>query len=217
MVAHIVGVAQRLRPDKVLVVVGHQKERVKRELATNNVEFVEQTVPLGTGDAVRRTEKILKGFKGDLLILCGDTPLLRPETLQNLVALHRKEAPAATILTAFLKDPTGYGRIKRNGSGEVLAIVEEADATPEERLIKEVNSGVYLFSAPQLFSVLAEIKPDNAKGEYYLTDAIHILRKRGQRVVAWATGEPKEILGVNSPEELEIAQKILAKRRGGKE
>ena len=214
MISHIVEVAQELCPDKVLVVVGHQKEGVKRELAHNNVEFVEQAVPLGTGDAVRRAEKILKGYEGDVLILCGDTPLLRTETLHNLLKLHRKEAPAATILTARLKDPTGYGRIKRNGTGEVDAIVEEADAAPEERRINEINAGVYIFSAPKLFASLSAIKTDNVKGEYYLTDAIHILRTSGDRIVAWTTQEPEEILGINNPKELEIARKVLAKRRG---
>src|SRR5450830_312193 len=184
MIFHIVEVVQGLNPDKILVVVGHQKEAVKKNLARNGVEFVEQLKPLGTGDAVKQTEKILKNYQGDILILCGDTPLLQAKTLKSLLKLHRRKQTAVTILTALLKNPFGYGRIKRNNAGEVEAIVEEADARPEERRIKEINSGVYLFSAPKLFRSLSLVKPNNVKGEYYLTDAIRILRNSGERIAA---------------------------------
>lgn len=212
MISHIVEIVQGLDPDKILVVIGHQKEAVKKNLTRNGVEFVEQLKPLGTGDAVKQTGKILKDYRGNILILCGDTPLLQTKTLKSLLELHQQKQPAVTILTALLKNPFGYGRIKRNGTGEVEAIVEEVDARPEERRIKEINSGVYLFSAPKLFRSLSLIKPDNVKGEYYLTDAIRILRDRGERVAACIVKEPEEVLGVNTPADLEIARQILITR-----
>ena len=214
MISHIVEIVQGLNPDKILVVVGHQKEAVKKNLAGNGVEFAEQPKPLGTGDAVKQTQKILKDYRGDILVLCGDTPLLQTKTLKSLLKLHRRKQPAATILTALLEKPFGYGRIKRNGNGEVEAIVEEIDARPAEKKIKEINSGVYLFSAPKLFRSLSLVKPDNVKGEYYLTDAIRILRSSGERIGAHLAEEPEEVLGVNTPADLKIAQRILASRGG---
>jgi len=213
MISHIVEIVQSLDPDKILVVVGHQKEAVKYDLTRNGVVFVEQLKPLGTGDAVKQTGKILKDYRGDVLILCGDAPLLQTKTLKLFLKLHRRKQSAVTILTALLKNPFGYGRIKRNGAGEVEAIVEEADARPEERRIKEINSGVYLFSAPKLFRSLSRVKPDNVKGEYYLTDAIRILRDSGERIAAYSVKEPEEVMGVNTPADLEIARQILVKRR----
>ena len=212
MISHIVEITQSLNPDKTLVVVGHQKEAVKKNLTRNGVEFVEQLKPLGTGDAVKQTGKILKDYRGNVLILCGDTPLLQAKTLKSLLKLHRQKQPAVTILTALLKNPFGYGRIKRNGTGEIEAIVEEADAQPAEKRIKEVNSGVYLFSAPKLFRSLSLVKPNNVKGEYYLTDAIRILRNSGERIAACIAKEPEEVLGVNTPADLEIARHILTAR-----
>ena len=212
MISHIVEVVQGLNPDKILVVVGHQGEAVKKNLTGNNVVFVEQLKPLGTGDAVKQTRKVLKGYRGNILVLCGDTPLLQSKTLKSLLELHRQKQPAVTMLTALLKNPFGYGRIKRNGSGEVEAIVEEADARPEEKKINEINSGVYLFSAPKLFRSLSLVKPDNVKGEYYLTDAIRILRDSGERIAAYPSAEPEEVMGVNTPADLKIVQQILTAR-----
>ena len=212
MISHIVEVVQGLNPDKILVVVGHQGEAVKKNLTGNNVEFVEQLKPLGTGDAIKQTRGALKDYRGDILILCGDTPLLQSKTLKSFLELHRQKQPAVTILTTFLKNPFGYGRIKRNGTGEVEASVEEADARPEEKQIKEINSGVYLFSAPKLFRSLSLVKPNNVKGEYYLTDAIRILRNSGERIGACLAEKSEEVMGVNTPFELKIAQQILTAR-----
>lgn len=219
MISHIVEVVRGLNPDKILVVVGHQKEAVKKELPQDDVEFVEQIKPLGTGDAVKQAEKVLKDYRGNILILCGDVPLLETKTLKSLLNLHRRKRPrpAATILTAFIENPFGYGRIKRNRAGGVEAIVEEADAGPEEKRLKEINSGVYLFSAPKLFHSLSLVKPDNVKGEYYLTDAIRILREGGERIAACIAKKPEEILGVNTPGDLKIARQILRGRKKTKE
>ncbi|MFA5393300.1 MAG: sugar phosphate nucleotidyltransferase [Candidatus Ratteibacteria bacterium] len=212
MISHIVGIVRGLSPDKILVVIGHQKEAVKNNLARDNVVFVEQLKPLGTGDAVKQTEKILKDYQGNILILCGDTPLLQTKTLKSLLKLHQREHAAATILTALLQNPFSYGRIKRNGNGEVEAIVEEADAQPEEKRIKEINSGVYLFSAPKLFRSLSLVKPNNVKGEYYLTDAIRLLCDSGERITAYLAEKSEEVLGVNTPADLEFARQILTAR-----
>ena len=140
-------------------------------------------------------------------------PAPEGKTLKSLLKLHWQKQPAVTILTALLKNPFGYGRIKRNGVGEIEAIIEETDARPEEKQIKEINSGVYLFSAPKLFRSLSLIKPDNIKSEYYLTDAVRILRDSGERIAACLAEEPEEVMGVNTPADLKIVQQVLAGRR----
>ncbi len=213
---YVISKLKRLNLSKIFVVVGHQKEEVNKKLEGEGVEFVEQKQLLGTGDAVRQVEPYLSSSKSDILVLCGDVPLLRPSTLKNLILEHRKKQTAATILTTNFLEPKGYGRILRNGDvSSVEGIVEELDASPQQRSIKEINAGVYIFQKKPLFAALSEIKPDNIKKEYYLTDVIGILRKKGYRIASYRTDESDEILGVNCKEDLVRAEKILMRRKNG--
>ena len=215
MLLYVISKLRKLNLSKIFVVVGHQKEEVNKKLEGEGVEFVEQKELFGTGDAVRQVEPYLSSYKNDILVLCGDTPLLRPSTLKNLILEHKKKRTAATILTTNFLDPAGYGRILRNGDDSVEGIIEELDASPQERLIKEINAGVYIFQKEPLFTALSEIEPDNIKHEYYLTDVIGILRRKNYYVASYRSDEPDEILGVNRKEDLMRAEKILIRRRNG--
>src|SRR5262249_31108600 len=151
----------------------------------------------------------LQGYSGDVFVLVGDIPLVRPETLVRLLEHHRATGAAASLITAILDDPTGYGRMIRNPDGSVARIIEQKDATPEERAIREVNPSVYCFQAPALFAALREIRPNNVQGEYYLTDVVEVLVNRGLRVEAVPTDDPREVFGINSRVELAEAASML--------
>jgi UDP-N-acetylglucosamine pyrophosphorylase len=161
-----------------------------------------------------QAEPMLKEFKGDLIILSGDAPLVTFKTLSELIAFHRSQGATATVLTADLEDPTGYGRIIRvNGTDSVLKIVEQKDASVEERLVTEINSGVYVFDAVELFSALGSITNDNAQKEYYLTDVFSVCFKKGLKVCAFKAPDADEIRGINTPEQLREAELLLAGRQ----
>ena len=212
---YLLETIRKLEFENIIIVVGYKKEEVFKELKDfDNIEYVEQPVLLGTGDAVKRTEKILKDYKGDILVLCGDTPFLREETLRKLCKIHQNEKSVCTILTAIVEDPTGYGRIKRDKNGKVIEIVEEVDATPEEKKIKEINGGVYVFNTSFLFPALSMIKKNPLKGEYFLTDVIKILSQNTHKISTYSTPTPQEILGINTVEDLKRAEEIL--KRGEK-
>ncbi len=212
LVIHVLETALRLSPDRVLVVVGYKAELVKEALRGYPVEFVLQKEQLGTGDAVKRCEEALGDFSGEVLVLCGDVPLLRSETLAELLAEHRQRQAAVTILTAEVEDPFGYGRIIRDQKGLVRRIVEEKDASPKEREIKEINSGTYVFQAKFLFSALKEIRPENVQREYYLTDVVEIAVREGLPVAAYRAPEATEVLGVNSQEERAQVEALFQER-----
>ena len=203
LIEYVVDTAESLHLHPNVVVVGHQAERVQEQLKGRDVVFALQAEQKGTADAVRRAEPLLQGFEGTLAILCGDVPMLRPETLAELFRLHEAGGYDATILTAILEDATGYGRILRGESGDVLRIVEHKDATEEERRVREINSSTYCFSYPWLHKALAEVRADNAQKEFYLTDTIAILRGWGRKVGAWAAPDPREVSGINTVEQLE--------------
>ena len=214
MLGHVLDVVASAGIQKVIVVVGHQSEPVRTYLEQSrkdlSIETVEQTELLGTADAVKRAVPKLTRFEGDVLILYGDTPLLTKQTLRRLIETHQSQQNACTLLTTLVKDPTGYGRIVRNGTGSVSEIVEHLDATLQEKEIQEVNVGAYCFDAAALFDSLSEVKPLNRKGEYYLTDTISILSKRDRRVNSVVTENQIETLGVNSPGDLERARRALS-------
>ena len=185
---------QRLRPDRQLLIVGHQAERVEASLAAfNGLEFVLQQPQNGTGHAVQQLLPALAGFEGDLLVLNGDVPLLRPETLEQLLALHRRQAAAVTLLTARLEDPSGYGRVFAASDGSVSAIVEHRDCTQEQRRNTLTNAGIYLFDWALLAAVLPQLSSDNDQGELYLTDTVALLRPACHLEVA----DANEVLGIN--------------------
>lgn len=214
LLARVVDAAREAGVDRIVVVVGSGAERVRAEFAGEGWEFVEQPVRLGTGDAVKRARAQIRRHAGEVLVLAGDVPLLKGSTLRALRDRHRAERAAATVLTAHLPDPAGYGRIVRAGDGEFLAIVEHKDADDGERAVDEVNSSIYCFEADDLLSVLDRFRRDNSQGEEYLTDAIAILRGDGKKVAAVAAASPEEILGVNTPDQLREVEEILAQRAG---
>jgi bifunctional UDP-N-acetylglucosamine pyrophosphorylase/glucosamine-1-phosphate N-acetyltransferase len=212
LVRWVLSSVRRLRPQKVFLVVGHKHDQVERELAGENVSFALQRQQLGSGHALRQTEKQFKGYTGDIIVLCGDTPLITSETLRALLAAHRRGRHAATVLSALFPDPYGYGRIVRDADGFVREIVEEKDATPEQRQIREINSGIYCFQGPELWKALSRVKAENRKHEYYLTDVIAILNGQGRKVGAFSLGQPEEILGVNTRVDLARAEGLMRRR-----
>ncbi|MFP4522761.1 MAG: sugar phosphate nucleotidyltransferase, partial [Fibrobacterota bacterium] len=186
---------------------------VKERFSDAGVNFVIQAEQKGTGHAVMMTEKNLKGQDGDVLVLCGDCPLITPKTIMALYSEHRDSGSEATVLSAELEDPSGYGRIVRREDGSVDAIVEQKDAGSDILAIKEVNSGIYIFKNKSLFDALGRIGSDNSQNEYYLTDTVSIIRKNGGRVAALRVIDPSEIMGVNNIEQLEGLEAIINNKK----
>jgi bifunctional UDP-N-acetylglucosamine pyrophosphorylase / glucosamine-1-phosphate N-acetyltransferase len=206
--------ADALSPQTITVIVGHQAEGVREGLGERlGLHFALQEPQLGTGHAVLQAEPALRGRTGTVVLLSGDVPLLRAATLGELVRVHAERRASATVLTAVLEDPDGYGRIVRGADGSIEAIVEHRDATPEQRQIAEINSGIYAFDLAPLFDALRQIGASNAQGEYYLPDLISIYRSRGLGVETVVADDPREILGVNSRKELADVTAVLKTRR----
>lgn len=214
LVDHVLTAARGLRPARLIVVIGHARERVREHLAATSPDAlpVVQTEQRGTGHAVRTVLEEVGVIEGTVLVTYGDTPLLRTETLAGLLDTHAAEGNAVTVLSARVPDPTGYGRIIRDADGAVLRIVEERDATPQERAINEMNSGVYAFDGALLAKAIKRLSSDNAQGEEYLTDVLAILREDGHRVGAFVAGDHVEVEGVNDRVQLAYARRILNRR-----
>jgi UDP-N-acetylglucosamine pyrophosphorylase len=214
MIHYVADLAVALGSVRIIAVVGFQRESVMSYLRKTHptVEFVVQEPQLGTGHAVQQAEKALMDFSGDVLVLSGDVPLLTGETLGAMRGLHEAAGAVATILTAEVDDPTGYGRIIRNGTGAVEKIVEHRDASAEELKVKEINSGIYLFQKEKLFDGLNHIAPHNVQNEYYLTDVFEYFWKHHWTVAAFKAPHVDEIQGVNTREQLERAKEILSSR-----
>lgn len=211
MVDHVLTQVSKLNMDNIVTVVGFGAEDVEKELG-NRTKYVVQNQQLGTGDAVLRAEDLLKNSDGTTLVISGDTPLFTAKTLEKLFAYHADKQATATILTSVAPNPTGYGRIVRNDLGIVEKIVEEKDASSEERNIKEINTGVYVFNNQKLFKALHEINNDNAQGEYYLTDAIEILKRKGGIIAAYQMDDFDESMGVNNRIAQAAATKVMQRR-----
>ncbi|OFW08855.1 MAG: UDP-N-acetylglucosamine diphosphorylase/glucosamine-1-phosphate N-acetyltransferase [Acidobacteria bacterium RIFCSPLOWO2_12_FULL_59_11] len=231
-IEHAVRTARALSPQKIFVIVGHQAEAVIEALsglstpsglsgssassvpsAGNRLGFIRQTKPMGTGHALRCGRKDLESAAPLLLVFYGDTPLLRAETLLRFLEFHRRSAATASVMTAVMEDPTGYGRIVRAPGGSVASIVEQKSASPEQRQIREVNTGIYCFETRLLFAELERLAPDKITGEYYLTDVIHLLNRRGKKVAAYRIADPTEVMGVNTRTELAQADALLRARK----
>jgi bifunctional UDP-N-acetylglucosamine pyrophosphorylase / glucosamine-1-phosphate N-acetyltransferase len=192
----------------IIVVVGHQADKVKA--AAKDCRFADQTVQKGTGHALLAAEAFLRGFSGDVFVVAGDAPLIGPDTLRRLYDDHRGASRDATFLSACLDDPTGYGRVVRDKStGKFLRLAEDADASPEEKNIPECNSGTYVFKASAVLEALREVKPNNSKGELYLTDALGVLAGKGRPVDAVRSLVPTEIYGINSRRDLVAATNYI--------
>jgi bifunctional UDP-N-acetylglucosamine pyrophosphorylase/glucosamine-1-phosphate N-acetyltransferase len=216
LIAHVCRTAAALAPQGIYVVVGHQADEVKRavqgELGADRTTFVVQSEQRGTGDAVLAARESLADVDATVLVLSGDVPLVRAETLHSLIEMHETEKAACTILTVRLENPTGYGRVVRDESGAFAKIVEQRDASDEERQIREINSGIYCFAVGKLFGALEQIRPNNSQGEYYLTDAPAILKTAGGRVSLYQHSDAREVSGINTRAELAEFENLLRRR-----
>ena len=216
LIAHVCRSAVLLNPRRIYVVVGHQSDEVKTavesELGENQATFVSQPEQRGTGDAVMAARNAMANSNSTVLILSGDVPLVRAETLRALLEKHYADNASCTILTVRLENPTGYGRVVRNEAGAFQRIVEQRDATEEERQIRESNSGIYCFESEKLFDALARVQPTNKQEEFYLTDAPGILRDNGEQVSIYLHNDAREVSGVNTRAELSEFENLL--RRG---
>ncbi len=212
LVRRVVDLAKKIGSDEIVAVVGHLKEQVQ-EVLGDEVNYAFQDELLGTGHAVMQAKPFLKGKKGKVVILYGDVPIIRPETLKNLISKSIKNKEYATLLTAIYENPTGYGRIIRDEGGNIKGIVEEKDADPlQKKHIKEINSGIYCFDIEELLNAIEKIKPNNAQGEYYLTDVIKIMNDEGLKTGAVIVEDNTEILGVNDRAQLELLTRVLRMR-----
>lgn len=205
LIAHVVRTAASLNPQRIYVVVGHQAKEVEAAALAEAGELaaaVMQAQQRGTGDAVESARAQLENSDSLLLVLSGDVPLIKAETLQKLIEHHRAAAAACTILAVRLENPTGYGRIVRDEQSRFLRIVEQKDATEEERQVREINSGIYCFETADLYAALRRIEPKNQQGEYYLTDVAEIMLASGRKVEVYIHNDAREVSGINTRAEL---------------
>lgn len=215
----VVDAARRSGATSIVLVVGHGADVVKSIFRGDDrdLSFVLQEPQLGTGHAVDQARPNFSAPSQrdrDVLVLCGDGPLIRTDTINKLLAAHRSTAAAATLATSVIPDPTGYGRIKRDASGRFLRIVEHKEASPEELAIAEVNPSYYCFRAGDLFDALKRVTNSNAKGEYYLTDVFELLRKDGKHIEVIDAVPPEDVLSINDPTQLAEVDAILSRRLG---
>ena len=211
MVQHVVDQVRKLNVEEMVTVIGHGAEEVKAQLGETSL-YALQEKQLGTAHAVMQAESSLAGKEGVTIVVCADTPLIKAETMEALFKRHEESKAKATILTARIADPTGYGRIVRNDNGLVEKIVEHKDASEAERQINEINTGTYCFDNMALFEALKHVSNNNVQGEYYLPDVIEILKKQGEIVSAFQTNDFEETLGVNDRVALAEAERIMRSR-----
>ncbi|MBU0673469.1 MAG: NTP transferase domain-containing protein [Proteobacteria bacterium] len=213
MIHHVLNAIGSLTVDRIIVVVGYQADELRQSLNEYEVEFAIQSSQLGTAHAVLSAQNALSNHVGNVLILCGDTPLITSETLQELVCAHESSSAVLTVMTSFVSDPTNYGRIIRDDNGSVRRIVEHKDAKNDELTVCEINTGIYCVDSRFLLSGLLEIGRDNAQGEYYLTDLVAVARNEGHIVNRYECTDFCEVMGVNSRHELALASSALRDKR----
>ena len=202
-----------INAEKTIVVVGHQAERIQERFKDDPLEFVLQAEQLGTGHAVLQALPLIQSFDGTVLILCGDVPLVKVETIRSFVDAFRSQESELSVMTVVVENPSGYGRIVRNPQGWLEKIVEEKDATLEERRIREINTGLYCVKAPFLAEGLKEIRQENAQNEYYLTDLVEIAKRKGLRCSAYQVVDPIEVMGINTRVDLAVAHDVLRQEK----
>jgi len=212
LIQHIVETLKKVKVNKSVIVVGHQQEAVRTTLKGEKVEFAVQAKQLGTAHAVVCAKSAMKSFSGDVLVLAGDVPLITSSTIKKFIAAHRKNKSKATVLTTLVDEPKAYGRIVRDKQGHVVKIVEELDATREEKSINEINSGIYLFDAKLLFKKVSNIKRNRKKKEFYLTDIVEDLIKDDVQVNAYKVADADQVRGINSRKDLSDLNKIMNAR-----
>jgi len=209
LLLHVLGQLDPLKPRLTVVVVGHRAPLVREALRGRDVSFAEQTPQLGTGHAVQMAWPAIEKGPETLLVLAGDMPLIRTATLSRLLERHEREGNGVTFLSGLLEDPSGYGRVIRDGRDEFVKIVEERDATPGERAVAEVNSGIYCFSREPLREALGFLRADNRQQEYYLTDTLSYIKGHGGRIGVERATDSRELFGVNNPEQLGMVEEAL--------
>lgn len=215
MIDYVVSLALSVHSDRIVLIVGHQKQSVIDFIDRNFTEFrnkityAHQDEQLGTGHAVMQTGPVLTDFNGDVLILSGDVPLLSRYTIEKFITFHGSGDFDASLISAFFEDPSGYGRIIRDDIGNFIDIFEDKDSTDEQKRIKEINSGIYLIKSDYLFEALKTLKSDNSQQEYYLTDIFYYYRNKGLRIGAMPIENNIEITGVNSVEQLSQLEKLI--------
>lgn len=212
LLTYPVAAARAAGSGKIVVVIGHQAMQIREKFQDQGLLFVEQRELLGTGHAVLQAADVFRGYDGAVVILCGDVPLILPGTVKALFELHRWSKATVTVLTMIRDEPAGYGRVVKDADGHVIKIVEERDASTEEKKIREVNTGIYCVESAFLFSAVAALGNQNAQGEYYLTDIIEIAYKNGLRAESIAAHDSEEVMGINTPEELELASRRMKAR-----
>lgn len=212
MLQYVLDTLNELKPLKTVIIVGRNARDIKESVENNReISFIQQRVAKGTGDALLKAVPALKGFKGTVLVVNGDTPLVTVKTLKKFLSLHEKKKNSVSILSFESDDPGSYGRIVRDEKKNVISIIEDRDATPSQKMIREVNSGVYAFESGAL-SLLKEIRLNRAKGEYYLTDIAGIADRKGLKTEAFSIGSEDEFIGVNTCDELKKARKLMKER-----
>jgi len=215
MIQYVVELALKIHSEKIIIIVGHQKQAVMDFISAqfkndmDKISFASQDEQLGTGHAVMQTKTNLENFKGDTLILSGDVPLLKYDTVKKFLDFHNENNFSASLLSANFENPFGYGRIVRDGNGNFIDIVEEKDADENVKKISEINSGIYIVDNENLFEGLKTLKTDNAQGEYYLTDIFNYFKEKNMKIGAVPTENNLEITGVNTVEQLEEMEKML--------
>ncbi len=212
MVYYSIDLARKIGSTMIALVVGHQAEVIQEKMKGDDLVYVMQKEQLGTGHAVLQAKKAFRDFKGDVLILCGDVPLLSQKTIEALIHNHRENNAVVTVLTTLLDDPSGYGRVVKDRGGRIIKIVEHKDATDEEKQIREINSGIYCVDCSFLFDAVSRIRNENAQGEYYLTDIIEIGKKENHSVMSFITHDSIEVMGINTIQELERANRLKAEQ-----
>jgi bifunctional UDP-N-acetylglucosamine pyrophosphorylase/glucosamine-1-phosphate N-acetyltransferase len=213
LIDYVVEASLPLTPEKTLIVVGHEAETVKSQLAGRSLTFVEQVPQRGTGHAVQLAAQLLRKHHGSVLILYGDVPLISASTLKRLIAIHQENRNSVTLLSTLLENPTGYGRVIRDSQGSVEKIIEEEDASVEEKRVKEINTGIYCFEIVDLCEVVDQLSSNNMQQEYYLTDCVGLLRQKNKIVGAVVCDDPTEVLGVNTRLDLARLERIVRDRK----
>lgn len=212
LVKHVADIVKRAGINRIILVLGHKRQMVAEVFSGEQIEFAIQEEQLGTGHALLQTQDCFDNDE-EVLVLAGDTPLLTADTIKRFLSFHREKKAKATVMSALLPNPTGYGRIIRDNDNNFLCIVEEKDALPEQKKIQEINSGIYCLNAGAAFAALKGIKNNNAQGEYYLTDVLAALKHTGYPVVVYCNPDSEEIQGINDRVQLAAAEKILRQRK----
>ena len=212
MLWYPVSIAHKIGSDKIVVVIGHQADEIKKTMNDDTLLYVYQKEQRGTAHAVMQTEPVLKDFDGTIFILCGDVPLLQISTLQRLLEFHRESASDITVLTTIPEDPHGYGRIIKDERDHVIRIVEHRDASEQEKEITEINTGIYCVEGAFLYHSLAYIETNNSQKEFYLTDIFEIARRENRKTRAFLLHDPHEAMGINTVEQRDEADRIMNAR-----